>query len=48
MVKVNFRGVNFLTNNTAAALDSSLEGTMPAATYFHGLILFIPGIFFHF
>jgi len=47
-VKGNLWGMNFLTNNTAAALDSSFESTMPAVTSFNGLVLFIAGIFFHF
>jgi hypothetical protein len=48
VVKVNLRGVAFLTNNTAAALGSSHERTMPAVTYTNELVFFIPGIFFHF
>ena len=48
VVKVNLRGVAFLTNNTAAALGSCHEGTMPAVTSGNGLVLFIPRIFFHF
>jgi hypothetical protein len=48
MVKVNLGRVDFLTNNTAAALDRSLEGTMPAVIYFNGLVLLIPGISFHY
>jgi len=48
MVKINLGGVDVFTNNTAAALDSTLGSTMPAVTYFNGLVFFIPGIFFHF
>jgi len=45
-VKVKLGGVDFLTNSTAAALDSSLQSTLPAVTSVNGLVLFIPGIFF--
>jgi len=38
--------VDFLSKNTTAALDISLESTMPAVTTVNGLVLFIPGIFF--
>jgi len=40
--------VDFLSKNTTAALDISLESTMPAVTTVNGLVLFIPGIFFSF
>ena len=43
--------VAFLANKTTAALDSSLESTMPAVTSRNGMVLYatgIPGTFFHF
>jgi hypothetical protein len=43
--------VAFLANKTTAALDSSLESTMPAVTSRNGLVLYatgIPGTFFQF
>jgi hypothetical protein len=48
VVKINLRGVDFLTKNTAAALDSSLESAMQVVTSVNGLVLFIPGMFFPF
>ena len=45
-MKGNIGWVGFLTNSTAAALDSSLESTMSAVSY--GLVLCIPGIYFSF
>jgi hypothetical protein len=46
--KVNLRGVDFLTNNTAAEMDSALESILTAVSSVNGLVLFIPGILFQF
>jgi hypothetical protein len=48
VVKVNLGGVDLLTINTVAAMDSSPESTVSAVNSFNGLVFFIPRIIFHF